>query len=68
MYGLTNKEIIELRIKCLKPYVETASKAGIEKDQVIQHAEAGWQFAIKTLEEEQAKTTAKRSKPYSSRS
>ena len=62
MHGLTNKEIIELRLKCLKPYVETASKAGIEKNQVIQYAEEGWKFAVKTLEEVNVKTTAKRSK------
>ena len=49
--NLTPKETIELRIKTLEPFVLTASKHGIEKNDVIQHAEKAWQWIIKTLSE-----------------
>ena len=49
--SLTAKEIIELRLKCLEPFVLTASKHGIDKDDVIQHAEKAWSYAIRTLSE-----------------
>ena len=52
MYGLSPKEIIELRIKCLEPYVAIASKHGIERDEVIQKAEVAWTYAIKPLTED----------------
>jgi predicted metal-binding transcription factor (methanogenesis marker protein 9) len=49
--NLTEKEIIELRLKCLAPYVTIASKVNIEQDTVIKKAEVAWQYAIKPLME-----------------
>lgn len=47
--GLTPKEIIELRIKCLEPYVAIASKTQIEQDVVLVRAEKAWIYAIAPL-------------------
>ena len=46
---LSDKEIVELRIKCLEPYVAVASKHGIEQDTVIKKAEVAWNYAIEPL-------------------
>ena len=51
MFEMTSKEIIELRLKCLAPYVATGSKVGLEKNDVIRCAEEAWEYAIKPLEE-----------------
>lgn len=42
LFGLTPKEFIELRLKCLETYVSISSKHGIEKDEVLIHAEKAW--------------------------
>lgn len=47
--NMTDKEIIELRLKCLEPYVATASKAGIEQDTVLMKARKAWDYAIQPL-------------------
>lgn len=49
MNNLTQKEICELRIKCLEPFVSVASKHGIEQDIIFSKAEKAWEFAIKPL-------------------
>ena len=49
MDGLTPKEIIQLRLKCLEPFVTVASKAGIEQSVVIKKAEEAWEFAIRPI-------------------
>lgn len=59
MYGLTNEQIIKLRLKCLEPYVVVASKAGIEQDTVIRKAETAWEYATKILNEDKPKTTVR---------
>lgn len=61
--GLTPKEIVELRIKCLEPFVATGSKVGLEKMQVIECAEAAWQYAIKPIEKKPAEDTRDQSRP-----
>lgn len=47
--GLTNKDIVELRLRCLAPYVATASKANIEQNTVISKAEVAWSYAVSPL-------------------
>ena len=47
--GLTAKEICELRLKCIEPILQTASKVGIEKLECISIAEKVWEFVIKPL-------------------
>ena len=54
---MTDKEIIQLRLKCLEPYVTVASKAGIEQDTVLRKAEKAWEFAIKPLEDAKKEIT-----------
>ncbi len=49
MFGLSPKEIIELRLKCLEPYVTVASKVNIEQDVIIKKAEIAWEYCIKPL-------------------
>jgi hypothetical protein len=49
--GLTNKEICELRIKCLEPFIKTASILGLREGEVFELAEKAWKFAIETLGE-----------------
>ena len=51
MDRLTPKEIIQLRLKCLEPFVTVASKAGIEQSVVIKKAEEAWEFATKPITE-----------------
>lgn len=51
-FGLTNKEFIELRLKCLETYVSISSKHGIEKNEVLIHAEKAWnEFVVRPLAE-----------------
>jgi hypothetical protein len=57
MYGLTNKEVIELRLKCLEPFVAVASKTGIEQSVVIRKADEAWEYAVRPLRVDQVKTT-----------
>ena len=57
MYGLTPKEIIQLRTKTLEPFIAVASKTGIEQDVVFKKAEKAWEFAIKPLKETEPETT-----------
>ena len=61
--GLTNKEIAELRIKCLEPYVIIASKANIEQDTVIDKAEIAWNYVVKGLVNPGTKKTPGKSQP-----
>jgi len=49
---LTDKEIVELRIKCLAPYVAVASKHDLERDIVIEKAKLAWEYAVAPLTEE----------------
>lgn len=49
MYGLTSKETIELRLKCLEPFVTIASKLNIEQDLVLSKAELAWEYATKGI-------------------
>ena len=58
--ALTDKEIIELRIKCLTPYVAVASKHDLERDVVIKKAELAWEYATAGL------TSGSKSKPEKS--
>ena len=50
--NLTDKERIELRLKCLEPFIKVASTANIEQDTIIKKAEVAWEFAIKKPSEE----------------
>lgn len=59
MLNLTNKEIIELRLQCLVPYVTVASKVNIEQDIVIKKAELAWEYCIKPLISGTQETPAK---------
>lgn len=52
MYGLTPKELAELRLKCLEPFVVTGSKLGIEQDQVFRSAEKAFEFMVEPLKED----------------
>lgn len=61
--GLTNKETIELRLKCLEPYIRIASVQNIEQDTVIRKAEVAWEFAIKIIKEKQGKETTDEQPP-----
>ena len=54
---LTKKETIELRLKCLEPYIKIASVQNIEQDTIIKKAEVAWEFAIKTITGEKSETT-----------
>jgi len=56
--NLTHKEIIELRLKCLEPYIATASKVNIDQDTVLKKAELAWSYAIKPLTDDLEKTPA----------
>jgi len=58
LYGLTPKEYIELRLKCLEPFITIASKTQIEQDVTIRRAEIAWtEFVVKPLEEAAAERT-----------
>lgn len=54
---LPPRDIIQLRLKCLEPYVITGSKANLEKNDVIKFAEEAWKYAIKPITKEQEETT-----------
>lgn len=55
--GLSNKDYVQLRLKCIEPYIMVASKANIEQDTVIKKAEVAWNFAAgKLKEQKQGKT------------
>jgi hypothetical protein len=49
--GLTAKEVCEIRLKCIEPVIQTASKAGLEKDACTEIAEKVWEFVVKPLNE-----------------
>lgn len=68
MLGLTNKEIIELRLKCLEPFVIIASKANIEQDVVIRKAELAWEYATKGLSVGMNETSEKSTSPLPQKS
>lgn len=55
--GLTAKEIVELRIKCLEPFVAIASKHQIEQDVVLKRAEQAWAYATAPLTQNKKATT-----------
>jgi len=46
MAELTKKDIIDLKIKLITPYVMVASKHDIEKDRIIEYVKEAWKFAI----------------------
>ena len=53
--SLTNKEILDLRLKCLEVYVNIASKHNIEDDIVFKKAEKAWEFINKTSVDKEVK-------------
>lgn len=57
--GISNKEIVQLRLKCLEPFVHVASKANIEQATVIKIAEKAWEFATKGIDLKDPETTVK---------
>ena len=63
MYGLTTKELCDLRLKCLEPYILTASKWGIEQGICIEAAEKSFEFVVKPLAEMEKGTTDKPAAP-----
>lgn len=50
--GLSPKDYVQLRLKCLEPYIMVASKANIEQDTIIKKAEVAWKFAAGKLTEQ----------------
>lgn len=56
--NLKEKEIFELRLKCLEIFVTVASKHSIEKKEVFDLAEEAWKFANKPLQENPKGTPA----------
>jgi len=46
---MSPKEIITLRLKCLEPFIQVASRHSIEQDVVMKKAEEAWKYAIKPL-------------------
>lgn len=61
MLNLTDKEFIELRLKCLEPFITIASKHSIEHNLVIDRAEEAWKYAIQPLMNKSSETTDKKS-------
>lgn len=57
LYGMNERDIIQLRLKCLEPFIATASKAGIEQDTVLKHAENAWKFATEPITGKKEETT-----------
>ena len=55
---LTPQQINQLRLKCLEPYVMTASKVNIEQNVVLAKAEEAWKYAIEPITKEQDETTS----------
>ena len=47
---MTDKEIIELRIKCCEVFVASSSLHGLEKGAIFELGERLWQFAVSALE------------------
>ena len=45
---LKEKEILELRLKCLEIFVTVSSRHGLEKGEVFGLAEQAWTFINKT--------------------
>ena len=62
-FGLTNIQIIELRLKCIAPYITIASKANIEDQVVFKKAEEAWNYAVKPLLEKSNTKTPDESQP-----
>lgn len=44
----TKKDIMRLKVDLLKPYIETGSKAGLEKNQCLDQAKEAWQWVNET--------------------
>lgn len=59
MPNLTDKETIELRIKCVEVFVSSLSRAGLQNDEAFTKGEKLWDFAVATLG---GPTAAKKSK------
>ena len=51
--SLTEKETMELRIKCVEPFIITGSKAGLSSKEIFSQGEELWKFATATLEKPQ---------------
>jgi len=60
---LSDKDYIILRLKCLEPFIQIASKHGIEHEIFLRSAESAWEFATKGIIKTGAKTTATQPKP-----
>ena len=56
--NLKDKEILELRLKCLEIFVTVSSKHGIEKEEVFLLAEKAWQFISKPIRENQGENVS----------
>lgn len=53
---LSNKEVVELRIKCLESCFVAATKNSLDKGDFFTLAEKAWEFAIKPLANDQKPT------------
>ena len=53
--GVTNKELIELRIRSDESIIMTSSRVGIEKENVFDICEKHWQSVLKVIEETKIK-------------
>lgn len=56
---LSEKETVQLRLKCLEPFIVFASKNGVMKDEIFPHAEKAWEFATRGITRNQKKTTSR---------
>lgn len=52
---LTPYQIAELRLKCLEPFVKTASLHSLDKGEIYEHAEKTYKFITQPLSENKAK-------------
>ena len=48
-HELSDLEICQLRIKCLEPFIITASRHGLEKGEVFELGERAWKFCVAGL-------------------
>lgn len=56
---MEDEKIIELRLKCLEPFVKIAAKTGIEQGVVFKQANAAWNYAIAPLADKSGLTLPK---------
>ncbi len=48
-YGLTNIEIVDIRLSILVAFIDVASIHNIEQDTIIKKAEIAWEYVVKPL-------------------